>query len=232
MKRILLILVTICITTTIWAQTGFNLRDLVENVENERYINGEFMKDRYGDIKGSPYNDEYFVLGSITMKNGDTYDAIPLRYNIFDDAIEFVKDKKVYQVPNPENISRVNFNGKTYVYAPYEYKNELKNTFFLLHNAGEAQLLEKEQVEFKEAEKPDVFKEAKPARFAKKNSDLYLKVGENSAREIKNKKGFLKLFPSHQEEIEKFVKQKKISTKDTDDLIEAIQYFNSISARN
>ncbi|WP_116496774.1 hypothetical protein [Balneicella halophila] len=143
--------------------------------------------------------------------------------------MEFEKDNTPYYIVNPSKIATIKIGDKVYTHTAYIHNNKVHTTYFILNKDGEVQLLEKEKVFFKQAEKSKGYIVAKHPRFEVVSSTLYVKFGDKPAQLIKRRRDLAKLFPSHQEELSKFIKKNKISTKDPKDLSKVIDYYNNLA---
>ena len=68
------------------------------------------------DIEGSPYLDSEYQSGTVTIDDGTVYKGIPLRYNCYNDVLEFEKDNKAYDLLPKTKIKRAEFGGQVFTY--------------------------------------------------------------------------------------------------------------------
>lgn len=181
----------------------------------------------YADFGGSPYLNATFVPGTIVRENGETYTNIPLRYNIYDDQIEFKhKEDLVLTIANPAEFTEINIDGAKYIYLQTSAgKGRTKGYFELLEN-GTVQLLKKHAVSMKEAEPAKPFKDPVPAAFVAKPATYFLLV-EGEIFEIANDKSLLEAL-GNDEKLQLFIKEKKLKLRKEDDLKTVISYYNSL----
>ena len=62
------------------------------------------------DIEGSPYLNEEFEIGDVIYGNEYKLNQIPLRYNIYNDDIEYKVENAIMAFANPHKIDKVIFN--------------------------------------------------------------------------------------------------------------------------
>lgn len=231
MKNLFLFIIVLFASNILNAQIDLEYKEFYDRFYSSKVTErGTFLEEN-SNFEGSPYSNEKFIKGNVEMRDGSLYKNIPLRYNIYFDHMEFERDKKAYYIVETGEILTVKFDDKTYVYETYSKHNKIKSSFFLLHTTGKVQLLEKQKVDFKYAEKEAAYKEAKPARFKESPSNFYVKFEGKPAMEIKRRKDIAKLFPSHKEEIAKYVKKKRVSIRDVAELKDVIAYYSELCAQ-
>jgi len=150
-----------------------------------------------------------------------------LRYNIFSDEMEFIKDNQIFDLNKNENQIIDFFNLKT-KYALFKFEDKL--SYFVLKSSGKNSVLVKQNVELEKGKKKitqfDV--EVKP-KFYKSNDDFYIAFNNTDLKIVpKNKNSFLNLFNEQSSQIKKFVNKNKLSHKNIDDLVKIVNYFNSL----
>lgn len=181
------------------------------------------------DIKGSPYLQDDFVQGTVFTISKQQFVDIPLRYNIYNDQMEFkTPDNKVQAMAAPETVEKIQYNDVEMIYTPFSNVKKIRKGFFTVMEKGNASLLSRSEVVFKEAEEPGAYKEAEPARFQRKADSYYIKVGEAQAKKINSKKELVNLFPENKNEITSFIKKNKVKHTKPESLIALVKYYNSL----
>ena len=218
MKSTLFTIVMLVQTNIIIAQ--INSSDVIMNTVNT-YTSFDY---RSKDIKGSIYLNDDFMPAKINDDNR----IISVRYDAYRDQMEIKKDNDIYYLPKQTNYF-LKFLTDNKIYRVY--KNNEKDGFFLMiHNDKKIQLLLKEKIELLEEIKPkNGYEKYKPAELKKVKNNFYFGFNDNSTKNIpKNKKELLELFPSQNNELEKYIKANKIKLSKQDDLIKLTSYLNSI----
>jgi hypothetical protein len=181
------------------------------------------------DYEGSPYLMDEFINGSIFTVQKFQYDEVPLRYNIFEDELEFkTPTNEILALAMPEIVERAVMGETTLAYLSYEEANKTKKGFFVLLEEGNASLYAKPAVMYKKATPPAAYKDPEPAKFLKKPDEYYIGFGSGTAILIKNKKSLVATFPDKQDKIEKYISKNKIKTNKPESLIELVRYYNSL----
>jgi len=181
------------------------------------------------DIKGTPYLSSEFVTGSIYTKTKQKYIDIPLRYNAYNDEMEFKSaDGKIQALGTPDIIEAVEYDDNIMVYIPYTNNKKIKNGFFKVLVGGEVSLFSKPEIIFKQAGEPNAYDNAKPAEFVRRPDTYYIKVGTEQAKKVGSKKDLLEILPEYKKEVSTFIKKNKVKPSEADKLIELIKYYNSL----
>jgi len=191
---------------------------------NKRQYYGQSMED----IKGSPYNENQFVLGDIYINNGK-YTKIPLRYNIYDDKMEFQQNEVTYALEPDLRMRKISVGENVYVVDKFEFKWKEKVGYLLLLDSGKVSLMARLDVNFYERQEPRAMESAPtPAKFTRLSNTYYFKVSNQPVKKVESIKEMIASFPDKQVELNSFAKKEKISIKNEDELIKLVRYYNSL----
>ncbi len=181
------------------------------------------------DYEGSPYLMDGFINGTIYTNQKFQYEEIPMRYNIFNDELEFkTPTDEIFALATPEIVERAVIGDTILTYMSYLQSNKIKKGFFVVLKEGKASLYAKPDVTYKNATPPAAYKDPEPAKFLKKSDDYYISVGSEPAQIINNKKDLFSAFPENQEKIEKYISKNKTKTNNPEKLKELVEYYNSL----
>lgn len=231
MKKFLAI-VTIFIVTvgTSHSQSTYQIKEAMDFFRTNRMQTGGWRSDLTEDnIKGSPYLNDEFINGTIYTTSKLQYVNIPLRYNIYNDDMEFKSpDESVLAMAAPEIVEKAEFGDYKMAYIPFANAKKIRNGFFIILEEGKASLYERARVLFKEPEEPGAYKEAEPAKFVRKANTYYVRIGKEQAQLVSSKKELLSVFPDHSDEIATFIKKNKVKPSKPETLIKLVQYYNTL----
>ena len=211
-------------------QLNYEIKSTMDFYQANKFIGGERKNElTEADIKGSPYLNDEFVNGSIFTVQMIKYDSIPLRFNIFNDELQFkTPTGEVMALSAPEIVEKAVFGNFLMVYSPYSQTNKIKKGFFLILEQGKASLYAKPGILFQEPTEPAAYKDAEPAKFVRKADEYYIRIGTEQAILISNKKDLIAAFPDNQDKIESFISKNKIKTNKPESLKEVVKYYNSL----
>ncbi|MGC3947671.1 MAG: hypothetical protein QM762_24740 [Chryseolinea sp.] len=178
-------------------------------------------------IKGSQYVNDQYVEGTIYY--ADKSMTVPLRYNAFQDVMEYQQNGKPL-VLDAKNIKRVKMGGDIFITASYDAKGKQKVGFFALLDSGEMMLLAKKEIVYTAAMKGRALDGSDlPAQYKPAPDTYYYKLGENAPKEVDNLKGLLADLPDNQSAIAEFAKKEKISCKKEKDLVALAKRYNQLA---
>jgi hypothetical protein len=176
------------------------------------------------DFEGSPYDNDIFVKGDIYYDVNQRFPDVPLRYNVFNDVMEFKMEgqKTIYEI-------KPIIGEDTFVVNEYEEKAKIIPGFFKVLATGEIDLLAKYQVDFKEAQPAKALVLPEPAKFIRKDDQYYIKInGDDITQKISNIKKLIELIGDHKNELSDYAKKEKISVGNESELIQFISFYNSL----
>ena len=177
------------------------------------------------DYEGSPFLDKTFVEGEIySFKN--KFIGVPLRYDIFNDNMEFKQNNYVYTLLPEPHIKKVQFDGNTFI---VEAIGKGKFRFLTQLDSGKVVLMSKKVVLFQKKRQPKGYETAATSAKFTRNQDIFFyKIGESGITKVSSLKSLIESLPDKQDDVNQFVKKEKISAKKEEDLVKLIKYYNSL----
>lgn len=179
-------------------------------------------------IQGSPYLSKDFTEGMVTTSKGTSYNGVPLRYNCYNDLLEYSKDGKAFEIVPKEQVRRAEFGGKVFCYLEYENGKLLDKSYFHVLTEGKAILCVKYSISFFEKEEVRAFSESKPARFDDFKETYWISVDKAPAQAVLNKSKLLEMFPGKKKEVDSYISSQKLSIKNVADLKKIAIYYNTL----
>jgi hypothetical protein len=204
--------------------------------QNEGFIHdGELTiktLSKDNSIEGYPYLNDEFVSGSIITVNNLKYIDIPLRYNIYNDEIEFQKGDIVFVLDNPLNYVEITIGSQVFIHSTFgngASNNTVKYSYFeVLNPKMELLLLKRFGVRFNKSVPNKGYYEAKPAEFKLSPERFYLKFKNDAAQEVVKLKTTLLLFGDKSKDVKVFIKKEKLKLRKETDLISIVEFYNSL----
>ena len=196
------------------------INDLFELIKNRVSKNSNSNRE----IKGSKYFDEKFKPANVKYFGKDLNQNIFLRYNAFNDELEFTNNPKTQ---SSDKILMKNVNiyceieGEKYIYGDYIDENDFKKKGYLieLYLGNKYALYEKKLKIFMEGSnaKTSLERSFSP-RFVEKRK-YFVSKNNTTKMEVKlNKKSIIDFLGSEEELIKKIIKEKKLKFKQPEDL--------------
>lgn len=210
-----------------WGQRTFTLNDLYSDFRNSRRVEG--LAGKSAEIVGSPFDNEEFIMGEIVTTSNSKYVDIPLRLNIYNDAIEFKNsDGTALSIAAPETIGYVMMGDRKFVYSPYLAAGKILRGFFEVLEEGKATLLLRRNIVLRDAVPPQAYAEAKPASLQRLADDYYVRLQSDEAKKVTNRKDIVEILQDHAAELEAFLKKNKTKFNKPGELTDLIKYYNSL----
>lgn len=184
------------------------------------------------EYEGSPYLDKEFVPGDIFYDNKWHIEDVPLRYNIYDDKIEYnlPEEGLVYAIDPQYKINHVILQEDTFVVNQYKDKGWFKLGFFRQVIEGPADLLVKMNVQYIEPKPARPMFDPEPARFSRRDDDIYVQARGKDLFEVKRTKKLIQYLGDHRKELTAFAKENNISAGNLEELKQFIQFYNSLQS--
>jgi len=185
------------------------------------------VNDGIPNLTGSPYLEDW-QEGSIFMKNGDTIKTILLRFDVYNNDMQFMYDGKTWAIGAKNKVKVIKLEKHSFIYLPYKDNNQIKESFFEVLTAGKVSLLILYY--------PEVIRSNYNAvlNSGTKNDQLLLRKKyfflEDDLVSFLDKKGKNLISANSQKskEIKEFVKSNKLSFAEETDLITIADFLNSL----
>lgn len=179
------------------------------------------------NIEGSAYLDDQFVNGVVALTNGTSYADIPLRYNAYNEEIEFRDNNgDRFNLNNPESIREVTIGKSKFIYTVCKIKDVHKKMYAEILTEGTVSLLKHYRINYMPAKEAESYKAPKPPRLVKAPSEYLILKADGSTQVFKNKKELLSLLSDKSGEIDKLIDQQKLSIRNEEDLITIVAHYN------
>lgn len=200
--------------------------ELLSNTGQNLIVNSNLEPN----LEGSPFLREDWQSGYIIMKSGDTIPSIELRYNVYKDEMHFKAEEKVYSIGIPEKIKILLLGESPFIYLSYKDDKIIRKSFFEILNIGKSLLLKHHYYEILPANYNLILNSGNKNKQLLLKKKYYLRTKEEVIVEI-DKRGerFISAFGNNGSEIEKYVKDNKLSFKEESDLIQITNFANSLN---
>lgn len=178
-------------------------------------------------INGTPYVDEKYEEGVIYY--GDKSLTVPVRYNAYQDLIEYTQNGKAAVLDPTLTIKRIKVGASTYITQEYKANGKTKVGYFQLLDSGRLTLLAKQKVIYLPAKKGGNLDGSDQLAQFKRNPDMYYyKIEGGAVQDVESIKSLIETLPDKQDELTQFAKKEKISPRKEKEMIQFVQYYNSL----
>jgi hypothetical protein len=207
-----------------------NNRNTIDEFREDKERNGGFIANKnlvYKEIEGSPYLNEHFSKGVITLLDGTVLDSCLLRYNIFTDQMEYENEGTVYEVAPKLKVKRAQFDHHLFSYLRYKEKDKQEERYFEVLAEGKVSLYKKRVVKFVPPAPSSAYNEAKQAFFELPQISYYVAKNGGETFLVRNKKALLKVFKSDKESMTTYISENGLSILKEGDLIKIVNQYNA-----
>ena len=179
-------------------------------------------------IEGTPYLTEQYMEGEIFF-GGTSRTKVPVRYNIYQDLMEYQQNGKALVLDPSKKIQKVRMGEETFVVEKFNMDGKSKFGFLNLLDTGKMTLMSKKMIKYQEPLKGKALDGGDlPAKFSRLSDTYFYRFGDGELKEVGNLKEIIASLPDKQEEVKQFAKQEKISPKKEDELLKLVRYYNSL----
>ncbi len=213
------------------AQTNDVFKPTIIDFYNQLKFQTALTENEADNITGSPYLDSSFHQGYILTSDSLIYQGVNMRYNNYKDVVEFKKNgQDIYEIPISFPILQLKFEGIIFERKEYKTEGKLKYGFFQPILKGKTSLYSQQRVILEKAKLASLYNESKLAHFKITPSKYYLQ--KNKDKELvsfSNKKELLSILNDNENKLSTFIKKNKLKVKDEQDILQVLDYYNSIS---
>ncbi|MBI9033936.1 MAG: hypothetical protein JEZ03_05640 [Bacteroidales bacterium] len=186
-----------------------------------------YIADLYAKSVESFYVNKDFTPGKVILKNGDVLSDRTLRYNIYTQQMQFVKDGDTMAFGDPTEISRLEFLDKAFVHKAFmRVDQEVDVDYFEILYEGHVKLLLRRVVTH-ELKAKSIDTDPEEAYLVTKQ--YYLQRDNKPAVIIPlKKKAVLNLFADKDEQLKEFMKKEKLNCHKEMDLVRLVEYYDGL----
>lgn len=218
MASIKYILTTICIAAALIAdaQGSLTRKSAIQHITGEPFVH------YYASFDGVPFYRGDWLTGSVTMKSGETYEGLQLRYDDY-------KDDLIYQNDITNNVIIIDKNsiaqfcltlpnGKIETFKLIEHQNlkDLNGSYFAIILEDSLSVIKKYQA--KEERYSNVNMTLKKTGAFVQKESRYTWDGNELKGVPRFRRMILRQYPQHKEELRKFFFHNHIRMKNDDDV--------------
>ena len=189
--------------------------------------------NRFPDVKGSPYLNDAWQNGSILIEKVHKIEIKKIKFNCFQNQLEYEEDGKVY-TPLKRYTEFIindldeNNNSKKRIFRNEFISDQEFKTYFEVLFDGETKLLQKYAVRIEEYAEPLSLNKIK--RF-NKIPQLYIYKSKNQSliKIKKDKKTILNAFDNKSEQIAKYISSNDLIMKNEEDIVKICAYYDTLN---
>ncbi len=204
-----------------------------DDLANMGYYGSTVKESKYRTVSGSPYINESWNIGRITLANGKQTVKTPLRFNSLENHIEFMQEGQKLMIPTEKVLGFYYLEGDTRIVFERGLNHRSENItpetfvqtlykgdhiFFVHYNTRKT---EGQQASYGSGEYRDRIR-------TYTNYFVQLPNGELKKLKKLKEKDVLKAFDSKKDALKAYAKQNKLSFKKEQDVAKIIKYADSL----
>jgi hypothetical protein len=188
--------------------------------------NSQSFNDRFLGPEGSMYLNNEWKEGLVVLKDNTIMSGIKLRYNIYFQQMQFIRENDTLAFADPEEIKHILMGDMKFIYTEYLDEGVIDHGYFSIFVDGDCRLLVRNVVTYhKTYGNSDCEKDA----FFK-SCNLYLQKGDHPAKLLScGKRSICRMLPDKEREIKAFIKVNKLKMKTQEDMARVVNFYNSIN---
>lgn len=192
----------------------------------ERYL---ALLDEKTPIEGSMYLDNEFAPANLILKNQQVLTNIFVRYNVFRDQMELIRDNDTAWITRPEEVRLLTIGRDQFRWLPFVGRDTLVQGYFEVVSEGFYRLLVRHVALFEPANPPytalhigNEYDRFLPMEF------LYIQAGDEPAVKLKRSSAFLqKMFGDQWPAAREFIKTAGLRLRKRSDAEQLIRFCNA-----
>jgi hypothetical protein len=164
--------------------------------------------------------------GRVMLKDKTLIDNILLRYDIYHQQLQFIRDIDTLAFAKPEEASYFVLDGKNFIYAEYQLDNIIDKGYFEVLSEGNCKLLLRRTVKYHVA--PETNPNIEEDLYIRECTYYISKNGETAKPVRACRSGVLCAFKDKEDQVKKFMKDNNMKMNTCEQLKEVVAYYNSL----
>jgi hypothetical protein len=170
---------------------------------------------------------EDWVPGYIVLNDGVSLDQIMLRYDIYHQQMQFVNKDDTLAISNPDEIEYILMDGRKFIFTVFNNDGAVQKGYFEVLTEGECKLLLRRFVKYHYLTSSDNDKHKD--EYSGVSQYFVQKKEDRVARQIvPGRKSILCVFNDEEKKVREFIKVNNLKIKSADDLVQIVNFYNSL----
>ena len=214
--------------TPVYGQALYYVKGTVDFMDILHTRNA-YEKNSEKNYTGSPYLNEEFVNGDLYYNHQYVYKNISLRYNIYNDAIEYSNKRNgvAFSLDPTDKIDMAIVGIDTFVVDSIRCGKKLKKCYFKMITDGKVRMLVKMRTVLIPRKNAQLYTEATLAHFARNGDTYYVRTGNKPLQKIKSLKSLTALINDRKSSLASYIKKEKLRNN-SGDMARLIGYYESL----
>jgi hypothetical protein len=175
---------------------------------------------------GSIYLEPGWVPGQVVLRDESTLDNVLLRYDIYNQQLQFIKEKDTLAFSKPEEVSYFLLDGKKFIYTDFLDNGLIKKGFFELITDDNCKLMIHRIIKYHMD--ADSHPNLKDDVYVRESQYYVMKPGDVARYVTTGRKSVLNALKDKEPQIQEFIDSRKMKMNTFGDLKEVIAYYNTL----
>ncbi len=179
-----------------------------------------------GEECGMFLNEEY-QPATITMKDGNVIDEKFVRYNIYNQQMEYVTDEGASAIGNPGEISKMKIGDQVFFYQEFVFKDRVYHGYLELLEQGNCELFLYRGIKYTSHESPGPIDNSKSIKKYYMDKTFYYTCNNSTLTLLpEKKKEIIASLPVPKDDVQAYLKKTGNKLKKDSELVDLFVYVN------
>jgi len=182
------------------------------------------------ETRGTPFFNEEFTDGTVTFKNGQTTNVMPLRYNAYEGAVQFSDGDNIYEIDSNtiEEFELYVADRVIPFIKGYDARRLSEDEFVAVLSEGEAKFMVKYSVNYHG--NVSGYGQATQVEEYVPSESYYVKFGDGDVDRIRSlsERRVIRSFPSHRGQLEEYAEENNIQFDEVQHVARLFKHYNTL----
>jgi len=171
---------------------------------------------------------EEWKPGSFELEDGNTFQDRMIRYNIYNQQMEYAWKGDTVAIGNPEDLIKLTIENNTFVYREFICNNKVRKGYLELLVEGKHELLLHRGIKYVYKENPHGTGKGGPVTTYYQDNRYFLSCNGKIAEQLPERKNeIIAMLEEDEKELKKYVKENKCKLKNQDELVDFFVFVNN-----
>jgi hypothetical protein len=172
------------------------------------------------------YLEPGWTHGRVILTNQNILEDIPLRYDIYHQQVQFIRDGDTVAFAKPEEVASIIMDGRKLVYIEFSDEGKTGKGYFEVLSYGDTKLLLRRIVKYHEQRDPQ--SNLKEDVFVRENRYYIQKPGEMLTPVEFNRTSVLNAFNDKELQVQEYIENNKLKMKTLEEMKNVLAYYNTL----
>ncbi len=172
----------------------------------------------------SMYLADHWQPGTIHLVGNVVHERVPMRYNIYNQQIEFVIDGDTAAIGDPGLIEYIDLDGQVFVYGPFICNDQLKTGYMEVLSEGRMRLLVYRCIKYVTMD--ELTTAVAERTYHLEKTFLYAYPGENAEKLPERRKDIIRILQQDRPAIKSYLKANNNRLRSETEIVEAFNFYN------